>query len=309
MSFNITILGYNSAIPTGSSHPTAQIVEVNGATLLIDCGEGTQIQIRKSRTKFSKINQIFISHLHGDHVFGLIGLISTMQLLGRNKPLEIFGPVGIKTFIHHQLSFTNSYQNFELIFHELGADTSELIFENKKIKVYTIPLNHRIYCNGYLIQEQPKLRHLNMGVISQISDIETCDYYKIKQGFDFIKENGEVISNSILTLPPEPARSYAFCSDTMYHPAVIPIIKNVDLLYHEATFSKALKNLAEKTGHSTAEQAAQIAKQAEVGKLIIGHFSNRYKNPKELLNEAKEVFAETYLPTTLEKISIPQKKA
>lgn len=308
LDFNVTILGYNSAVPTAHSHPTAQLVDVKGTTLLIDCGEGTQIQIRKSKTKFSKLNQIFISHLHGDHVFGLVGLISTLQLLGRNKSLEIFGPVGIKNFINHQLSLTNAYQNFELIFHELNSDVSELIFENKKLKVYTIPLRHRFYCNGFLIQEKEGLRHLNMQAILQIPEIETCDYYKIKQGFDFVRANGEVIPCAKLTFPPEPARSYAFCSDTMYHPAIVPIIENVDLLYHEATFSKALKNLAKKTGHSTAEQAAQIAKQAQVSKLIIGHFSNRYKNPQVLLDEAKEIFAETYLPKTLESISIPQKK-
>lgn len=304
MNFDITILGYNSAVPTVKSQPTAQLIEVNGSSMLFDCGEGTQVQLRKAKAKFSSINQIFISHLHGDHVFGLIGLISTFQLLGRNRPLEIFGPEGIKSFINHQLSYTNAYNNFDLVFHELKSNESELIYEDKKLEVYTIPLNHRVYCNGYLIREKPRLKNLNLEVVKEIAEIDTCDYHKIKQGFDFELENGQVIKNEELTLPPKAVRSYAFCSDTMYKPDIVPIIEEVDLLYHEATFSKDLKELAIKTGHSTAEEAAMIAKKANAKKLLIGHFSNRYTDLSVLLEEAREIFPETYLPEKLLKISI-----
>lgn len=304
MGIKVTILGFNSAVPTANSHPSAQVVNVNERYILIDCGEGTQVQMRKAKIKFSKINHIFISHMHGDHIFGLIGLLSTFHLLGRKKDLHIFGPKGIKSFINHQLSLSYSYNQYNIIFHELDSDKSNLIFEDKKIKVYNIPLKHRVYCNGYLIQEQEKLKHLNINSIKKYDDIKTCDYLNIKQGKDFILNNGEIIQNSELTIPATPPKKYAYCSDTMYNPDIIEIIKNVDLLYHEATFLKDLSELAIATGHSTAEQAAKIAKDANVKKLIIGHFSNRYSNYNVLLNEAKEIFSNTILPKALKEFEI-----
>lgn len=304
MSIQVTILGYNSALPTVNSHPTSQLININERYLLIDCGEGTQVQLRKAKAKFSKINHIFISHLHGDHIFGLIGYISTMQLMGKTTPLRIFGPYGIQDFILNQLRHTQARCSFELIFHELDFEDSRMIFEDKKVEVYNLPLDHRIYCNGYLIKEKPKLRNLNIEVIQQYPEIQTCDYLNLKKGKDFVKENGEIIPNHILTYPlPEPL-TYAFCSDTRYHKDLVDWLQNVDMMYHEATFTEDLKEMAYKTGHSTAAQAATIAKMANAGKLILGHFSNRYGDYDVLLQEAKSIFPNTYLPKTLEKIEV-----
>ncbi|MFV0305196.1 MAG: ribonuclease Z, partial [Moheibacter sp.] len=267
MSLKLTILGFNSAIPKKKSAPTAQLLEIANRHFLIDCGEGTQVQLRKAKAKFSKINYIFISHLHGDHVFGLIGLISTLQLLGKETPLKIFGPKGIEDFIMNQLRHTQSNCSFEINFIELSNTTSELIFEDKKVEVHTIPLNHRIYTNGYLFKEKQKPRKLNIDAIRNYPEIEICDYENLKRGKDFQQEDGTIISNEILTFQPEKSLSYAFCSDTRYKPDIIPIIENVDLLYHEATFLHELKEMANYTGHSTAQEAATIAKKANVGKL------------------------------------------
>ncbi|MGV4460388.1 ribonuclease Z [Ornithobacterium rhinotracheale] len=304
MSIQVTVLGFNSAIPTAHTHPSAQVVNVNERFLLIDCGEGTQVQLRKAKIRFSKIDHIFISHLHGDHVFGLVGLISTFQLLGREKPLYIFGPEGIKTFINHQLKLTHSINSFPIEFKELKSTESELIFEDKKVEVYTIPLNHRVYCNGYLVVEKTKLRKLNMDAIQQYPEIETCDYLKIKKGFDFELSDGKIIKNQDLTYPAPAPKKYAYCSDTMYKPDIIPIIQGADLLYHEATFLDELKPTAERTGHSTAREAATIAKEAQVKKLMIGHFSNRYQDFKVLKEEAQEVFPATILPQVLKSIEV-----
>lgn len=304
MSIQLTILGYNSATPKVDSHPTAQLLNVNERYLLIDCGEGTQVQLRRARAKFSKINHIFISHLHGDHVFGLIGFISTMQLMGKTTPLYIFGPKGIKDFIENQLKHTQSKCSYEIIFTELDFYDSRLIFEDHKLEVYNIPLDHRIYCNGYLIREKPRLKNLNIEAIQAYPEIETCDYLNLKKGKDYVLESGEVISNDILTFPQEKPLSYAFCSDTRYKEDLVDIIKNVDLLYHETTFDRSLKELAYKTGHSTAEQAATIAKKAKVGKMIMGHFSNRYTDLNELLAEAQQVFPKSYLPENLKVVNI-----
>lgn len=302
MAVELTILGFNSATPTANSNPSAQLLNINERYLLIDCGEGTQVQLRRAKAKFSKINHIFISHLHGDHVFGLIGLISTFQLLGRKKSLEIFGPKGIKDFIENQLKHTHSISSFELIFHELETKESQLIYSDKKIEVYNLPLKHRIYCNGYLFKEKPKLRILDIETVKSIPEIKTCDYSNLKNGKDFIKENGKVIPNDKLTFQPPKPFSYAYCSDTMYNEELINHIKGVDLLYHEATFLDELSDLAKKTGHSTAKEAAEIAQKAEVKKLIIGHFSNRYRDFNLLLNEAQSVFPNTELPVTLKKM-------
>ncbi len=295
----LTILGFNSAIPTIRSHPTAQLLVVRNRHFLIDCGEGTQVQLRKVQAKFSKINHIFISHLHGDHVFGLVGLLSSFQLLGRNVLMNIYGPKGIKEFIETQLRLTESFNNFDLNFIELTSEKSELIYEDEKVTVHTIPLRHRIYTNGFLFREKTKLRRLNMEIISQHPEIEICDYYNLKSGKDFVGEDGKVLKNEYLTLPPRHSFSYAFCSDTLYNPDIISIIKGTDVLYHEATFLDDLKELAYKTGHTTALQAARIAKEAEIKYLILGHFSNRYGNISVFKNEAGTVFPNTLLPEEL----------
>lgn len=298
----LTILGFNSAIPTKRVNPTSQLLISNDRHFLIDCGEGTQVQLRKAKAKFSRIDSIFISHLHGDHVFGLIGLISSFQLLGRSKPLHIFGPKGIKEFIEVQLKLTESFKNFNLMFTELSSKSSELIYEDDKLLVKTIPLNHRIYTNGFLFKEKKKFRKLNMEVISGYQEIETCDYFNLKAGKDFVTSEGEVIPNSRLTLAPERVYSYAFCSDTLYDERIIPIIEGVDVLYHESTFLEDMRELATKTCHSTAKQAAEIAKKAGVKELILGHFSNRYEDISVFKEEAEQVFAHSHLPKELETI-------
>ena len=304
MSTYLTILGYNSAIPTVKSAPTAQFLEMEERCFLIDCGEGTQVQLRKAKAKFSKINHIFISHLHGDHVFGLPGLISSFRLLGRETPLHVYGPKGIKEMMETIFRITETHQGFEVVFHELSSKKSEKVFEDNRVEVFTIPLDHRIYCNGYLFKEKPKERHLNMQEISKYPEIEICDYHNLKRGKDIQLSDGYILKNENLTKPAEHSVSYAFCSDTRYFESIIPIIKNVDVLYHEATFLHDLKKMADYTGHSTALEAAKIARKANVKKLILGHFSNRYNDLSVFLNEACEIFPETHLPKQLEAVKI-----
>lgn len=271
---------------------------------LIDCGEGTQVQLRKAKAKFSRINHIFISHLHGDHVFGLPGLISSFRLLGRETPLHVYGPKGIKEMMETIFRITETHQGFEVVFHELSSKKSEKVYEDNRVEVFTIPLDHRIYCNGYLFKEKPKERHLNMQEISKYPEIEICDYHNLKRGKDLQLSDGYILKNEDLTKPAEPSVSYAFCSDTRYLESIIPIIKNVDVLYHEATFLHDLKEMADYTGHTTALEAAKIARKANVKKLILGHFSNRYNDLSVFLNEASEIFPETYLPQQLEPVKI-----
>ena len=304
MSTYLTILGFNSAIPTVNTSPTAQLLEMEERSFLVDCGEGTQVQLRKAKARFSKINHIFISHLHGDHCFGLPGLIASFRLLGRDVPLHVYGPKGIKKMLETIFTITETHRGFELIYHELDKDYSEKIYEDNRVEVYTIPLDHRINCNGYLFKEKPKDRHLNMQEISKYKEIETCDYHHLKAGKDFELSDGYVLKNEILTTEPLPPVSYAFCSDTRYLESVIPIIKNVTVLYHEATFLHDLKEMADYTGHTTALEAARIANQAEVGKLIIGHFSNRYGDLTVFTDEARTVFPNTFLPKALEVVKI-----
>lgn len=291
----LTILGCHSATPRVSASPTSQVLEIKNHTFLIDCGEGTQVQLRKYKVKFSKIKTIFISHLHGDHVFGLIGLISTFRLLNRETEINVYGPKGIKELIVTQLKLSESHAGYPIKFHELTSKKSELIFEDKKVEVHTIPLKHRIYTNGFLFKEKLGERKLNMSAISKYPEIEVCDYQNLKNGKGFKLQNGEVITNDILTTAPRKPLSYAFCSDTAYSESIIPITKNVDLLYHEATFLNDKIELAKTTGHSTAEQAATIAKMANASRLVIGHYSNRYKSKDAFLTEAKNVFNNTLL--------------
>jgi ribonuclease Z len=273
-------------------------------SFLIDCGEGTQVQLRKAKARFSKINNIFISHLHGDHCFGLPGLIASFRLLGREMPLNVYGPKGIKEMMETIFRITETHRGFDVIYHELSGKTSEKIYEDNRVEVYTIPLDHRIYCNGYLFKEKPKERHLKMQEISKYSEIETCDYHNLKLGKDFILSDGYVLKNSVLTNEPTKSVSYAFCSDTRYIENVVPIIENVDVLYHESTFLHDLKEMADYTGHTTALEAARIARKANVGKLILGHFSNRYGDLSVFTDEAREVFPNSFLPKVLEAVKI-----
>ena len=290
MSLRLTILGCHSATPRVNAHPTSQYLEINNRHFLIDCGEGTQRQIRKHKIGFSKINHIFISHLHGDHFFGLIGLISTFGILNRERDLHIYGPKGIKEVTMLQLKISKSYSKFQLVFHELISKESEVIFEDDKVSVTTIPLNHRVYTNGFLFKEKEGLRKINIDKVKLYPEIETCDYHNLKAGKDFSLNNGEIIKNEVLTLDPKKTKSFAFCSDTSYKEDIVPLINDVDLLYHEATFLSDREDLAEKTKHSTAKQAALIAKQANVNQLIIGHYSSRYNNIDLFKQEAELAF-------------------
>lgn len=300
----LTILGYNSAIPTVKSSPTAQFLEMDERCFLIDCGEGTQVQLRKAKAKFSKINHIFISHLHGDHCFGLPGLIASFRLLGRDQELHVYGPKGIKKMLETIFEITETHRGFQIVYHELEGDQSQKVYEDDKLEVWTIPLDHRIYCNGYLFREKPKDRRLNMAEISKYPEIEICDYHNLKRGKDFVLSDGYVLKNEILTTDPEPPVSYAFCSDTRFKEDIIPIIENVDVLYHESTFLHDLKEMADYTGHTTAKEAAIIAQRAGVKKLILGHFSNRYADLTVFTDEAREYFPNTFLPIALEPVKV-----
>ena len=295
MSIRLTILGCHSATPRAKAYPTSQYLEINNHHFLIDCGEGTQRQMRKYKVGFSKINHIFISHLHGDHFFGLIGLISTLGLLGRERELHIFGPKDIKKMTLMQLKITQSHAKFPIQFHELSSKESEVILDDDKVTVKTIPLKHRIYTNGYLFIEKEKPKNLHIDNIKNYPEIDRADYLNIKAGKDIVLPSGEVVPNSELTLPPKKPLRFAFCSDTAYKPNIVPLLRDVDLLYHEATFLDDRKDLAKKTMHATTKQAATIAKDANVKRLILGHYSGRYKNISEFKEEAQSVFTNTHL--------------
>ncbi len=284
------ILGCHSATPRSLVFPSSQILEINNELLLIDAGEGMQIQLRKYKHKFNKIKYIFISHLHGDHFYGLVGFLSTLRLLGRGKEIHLFAPVGLKEILQLQFKVTQTDINYPLVYHELSSNKPELILETDKFTVETIPLIHRIYANGYLVKEKEKLRNLNIEAIKKYPEIGIWAYHNLKKGKDFVCENGKIIPNTELTIPPPRPKSYAYCSDTIYKPDIVEQIKNVDLLYHESTFLETDKELATKTKHSTAKQAATIAKMAQVNKLVLGHFSSRYPNENLFIKEAKTIF-------------------
>ncbi len=256
---------------------------------LIDCGEGTQIQLRKHKIKFNRIKHVFISHLHGDHFFGLVGLISTFRLLTRETDLHIYGPKGIKEVVTLQMKLADSWTNFNLYFHELTSKKSELIFEDDKVEVHTIPLEHRVYTNGYLFKEKEGERKLNINAVED-ANINVAYYRKLKQGFDVENELGELIENEQVTQQGPKPKSYAFCSDTCYKEDIVPIIKNVDVLYHESTFLEKHAHLGPKTKHSTAKEAASIAKLANAGTLLLGHYSTRYEGLNAFKEEAQQDF-------------------
>ena len=290
----INILGCYAATPRTITNPTAQVLEIKNHLFLIDCGEGTQVQLRKNKIKFSKIEHVFISHLHGDHFYGLIGLISTFSLLNRLNDLHIYGPKGIKEIILLQLKYSKSYTGYALFFHELENENSEIIFENDKVIVTTIPLNHRVYTNGFLFKEKNTLRKINVDAVLN-HDIEFVYYNKIKNGGDIKKDDGTIVKNELLTFDPEPEKSYAFCSDTVYDERIIPLIENCTVLYHESTFLDSEQHLTQKTKHSTAKEAALIAKKANVTHLLLGHYSTRYGNIELFREEAQTVFSNVFL--------------
>lgn len=292
MSFSLTILGCSSALPTPERFPTAQALNVSEHFYLIDCGEGTQIQLRRNKIKFGKISHIFISHLHGDHYFGLFGLISTFVLLGRKNDLHIYCHQELKNIFAFVTKYFIDEISFKIIFHFLNYQQGELIFENDKLTIESFPLKHKVPTCGFLFKEKTKLRNIKKELVDSLK-IPIKEIRKIKEGHDFITKEGKILKNQYLTIPPPRPRSYAFCSDTAYYEEIIPTIENVDLLYHEATFMNDMENSAAITSHSTTIQAAAIAKKANVKKLVIGHYSLRYKDLQPVLDEARSVFNNT----------------
>lgn len=285
----ITILGCHSATPKANAFPTSQVVEVRGQLILVDCGEGTQIRLRQNNFKFNQIKHILISHLHGDHFYGLIGFLSTLSLLNRKNSLKVYAPKGAKEILDIQFKYSKSYLSYPLEVIELTETESVQIIDHDKFTVKTIPLDHRVYTNGFLITEKEKDRKLNIAAVEQYP-IDKVYYKKIVKGKDITLENGEVITNDILTFPPDPVKSYAYCSDTAFKPDIVEIIKDATVLYHESTFLKIHEDLCAKTKHSTALQAGIIASKAKVGHLILGHYSGRYKDINAFKKEAETVF-------------------
>lgn len=304
MTFQLTILGTSSALPTSNRYPTAQILNVSGRFFLIDCGEGTQTQMRKYKIGFSKINNIFISHLHGDHIFGFIGLISTFALLGRKNDLHLYAHSEIQNFLEPQIKFL--YPEgipFRIVYHPLNFKKEQPIYEDKTVIVYSFPLDHRISTCGFRFEEKPVLPNLIPEKLKEYN-IPIRDRQRIKEGADFITADGAVISNAELTVNKHKARSFAFCSDTRFNKSYIESVRNVDLLYHETTFANDNQALAQTTYHSTGEDAARVALLSNVGKLIIGHFSARYKDHTQILREASAIFQNTEVISEGEVISV-----
>lgn len=295
MQFKVKILGVNSAAPAHNRHQSSQVLTVNNQHFLIDCGENTQVQLMRFKIKAQKINHIFISHLHGDHYLGLMGLLSTMHLLGRKTDLHIYGPDGLDEIITVQLKYAETILQYKIIFHLLSQSTAPVqIFENDLITVHTLPLDHRIVCNGFLFKEKPKSRRVIKELLPPGINIRQIGM--LKKGLDIVDEQGKVLlKNEEYTMAPKKSRSFAYCSDTRYQPALVPHIQGVDILYHEATFLSDYEDRAATTFHSTASQAANIAKAAGVAKLIMGHYSIRYKELNDFLTEARAVFPESYL--------------
>ncbi|MGB0888157.1 MAG: ribonuclease Z [Vicingaceae bacterium] len=292
--FSVLILGNASASPTLTRSNTAQLINIDEQYYLMDCGEGTQIRLREHKVKLQRINHIFISHLHGDHYLGLIGLLQTMHLMGRESDLTIYCPGNIKEIIDIHLKASESQLRYSINYVKSNHKESVIVYENDKIEVLTIPLKHRISCSGYLFREKPKQRRINPKAIG-FYKVPRYLINKLKEGKDYVLETGEIIKNSKLTLDPLPSLAYAFCSDTKFYEPISEVIQGVDLLYHEATFIDEHADRAKKTFHSTAKQAGEMAKLSNAKSLIIGHFSNRYPDLNVLLNESKTVFKNTQL--------------
>jgi len=292
MQGSLTILGCNSALPTSERFSTAQVLQMLGRTFLIDCAEGTQVQLRKYKLKFTAIDHILISHLHGDHYLGLFGLLSSFNLLGRRKALNIYGPPELAEIVSFNLKHLEANLQFNIIYHDTSPKQSTVIYEDKKITVSTIPLRHRIPTTGFLFKEKQGFLNIRKDVIDEYG-ISLKDIVKIKLGGDYTTQEGTVIPNELLTLQQKKHISFAFCSDTAYSEQIIPLVQDVDLLYHEATFPDELQERARETYHSTASQAATIARKANATLLAIGHYSARVSNIRILEHEAKRIFENT----------------
>lgn len=301
--FELYILGCGSALPTTRHFPTSQVLNVRDKLYMIDCGEGAQLQFRKSHLKFSRLNHIFISHLHGDHCFGLWGLISTLNLLGRTAELHIYSPRGLEALLLPTLVFFNKQMTYRVLFHEFDTDKPSLVYEDRSLTVTTIPLRHRIPCCGFLFAEKQGLNHIIREMVD-FYEVPVYEMNRIKNGADYVTPEGKVIANRLLTRPADPPRKYAYCSDTICLPGLAAQLRGVDLLFHEATFASDNLRRAKETYHTTAAQAAELARSADVKKLLIGHFSARYEDESVLLQEAQEVFPETLLASEMLCVSV-----
>lgn len=290
--FAVTILGNNSALPAYDRHPSAQIVTINDQLLLIDCGEGTQMQLSRYKIRRGKLNHIFISHLHGDHYFGLIGLISSMALLNREQPLHLFAPPGLEEIIALQLKVASTTLPYELVFHPLNKE--EVILDTPKFSVETFHTQHRIPCWGFLIKEKKYPRKLDKEKTINFN-IPAAYYSSLKMGYDYTSKDGSVVYNDQVTAPNSPAKSYAYCADTIYDERLIEIAKDVTMIYHEATYLNGMEERAAARFHSTTAQAANIALKANAGGLLLGHFSSKFEELHDYLKEALEVFPKTQL--------------
>ncbi|SKC55862.1 ribonuclease Z [Ohtaekwangia koreensis] len=305
MSFKVTILGSSGALPAYGRHPSAQLVEIQNRYFMVDCGEGAQMQMMRLEISYHRINHIFISHLHGDHYLGLMGLLFTMHLQRRTSDLHLYSHRGLDEIITTQLRYSRSSPSFKIIFHRLEKDERKIIFEDDAVSVETIPLHHKIRCSGFLFREKPKLKRIDKTKLP--AGILINQIASLKKGEDIFQENGDILyKNENYTLPPKRSRSYAYCSDTAFQKRIVEQIKNIDLLYHEATFANDEESKANETLHSTAEQAATIAKLANVNKLLLGHFSARYKDLTPILEEAKRIFPNVQLAMEGDEITVQE---
>ncbi len=292
--FSVTILGCGSATPGLKHFTSSQVVNVRDKLFMVDCGEGTQIQLRRSRVAFARINHIFISHLHGDHCFGLLGMISSFALLGRTAPLFVHAPWEMWNILSAELDFYCKDIDFKVEFRGFDAAKAEVIYIDHSLTVTTIPLKHRVPCAGFLFREEKTPDHLDRQS-ADFYGVPSCDYDRIRNGGDFVQPDGTVIAHDRLTKPAPAPRSYAYCCDTAYNPDMIPQIQGADMMYHDCTYSIEEAQNAEKHFHSTAADAAKTAKDAGIGRLILGHFSARYNDETVLLNEARDIFPNTVL--------------
>ena len=292
--FKIHILGCGSALPTLHHYASAQVVEMRGKQFMIDCGEGTQMQLRRSRIRFTKLSAVFITHLHGDHCFGLIGMISTFGLLGRTAKLDVYAPKELELMLQEQMRMFCHNFDYEVAFHAVDTRKQQVVYEDRSLTVESIPLEHRMPCCGYLFKEKATLPHIRRDMID-FYQIPVSQINNIKAGSDWITAEGETVPNSKLVEAADQPRSYAYCSDTRYIPTLHERIRGVTALYHESTYGEDNLLMAEKYYHSTARQAALVARDAGAGKLLLGHYSSRYEDENVLLNEAKQVFGNSFL--------------
>ncbi len=292
--FKIHILGCGSALPTLHHYASAQVVEMRGKQFMIDCGEGTQMQLRRSRIRFTKLSAVFITHLHGDHCFGLIGMISTFGLLGRTAKLDVYAPKELELMLQEQMRMFCHNFDYEVAFHAVDTCKQQVVYEDRSLTVESIPLEHRMPCCGYLFKEKATLPHIRRDMID-FYQIPVSQINNIKAGSDWITAEGETVPNSKLVEAADQPRSYAYCSDTRYIPTLHERIRGVTALYHESTYGEDNLLMAEKYYHSTARQAALVARDAGAGKLLLGHYSSRYEDENVLLNEAKQVFENSFL--------------